>query len=643
LRPYFLFIFKTDMKTNDSYTAESIEVLKGLEPVKRRPGMYTDTLRPNHLGQEAIDNSVDEAIAGFADRIDVILHKDHSLEVKDNGRGMPVDIHPEEKISGVELILTRLHAGAKFSNKDYQFSGGLHGVGVSVVNALSARLDVRIKRDGNEYHIAFANGKKSQDLAVIGSVGRKNTGTTVHFWPDGQYFEFSKFSVQRLKHVLRAKAVLCPGLTVNFVNNLSGEKDQWHYADGLQDYLVGSLENLERIPETPFVGRFKEDAGAIDWAVLWLAQDSETVAESYVNLIPTTAGGSHVTGFRAGLLASLREFCTFHNLLPRGIKLAPEDIWERCCYILSVKLPDPQFSGQTKERLSSRTCGTFVSGVVKDAFSLWLNQYTEVGEALAELAIQNAQKRLKASRKVARKKIAGGPALPGKLADCSAQDPLQSELFLVEGDSAGGSAKQARDRQFQAIMPLRGKILNTWEVDSSTILGSKEIHDIATAIGVDPDSADLKGLRYGKVCILADADSDGLHIATLICALFLRHFYPLVDAGHIFVAMPPLYRIDVGKTVSYALDEPEKESIIKRIKARKKRAKINVQRFKGLGEMNPMQLRETTMAIDSRRLVQLTVNDNGDAVKVMDMLLSKKRAADRRTWLEAKGNMVVIE
>jgi len=628
------------MKTKDSYTAESIEVLKGLEPVKRRPGMYTDTLRPNHLGQEAIDNSVDEAIAGFADRIDVILHKDHSLEVKDNGRGMPVDIHPEEKISGVELILTRLHAGAKFSNKDYQFSGGLHGVGVSVVNALSARLDVRIKRDGKKYHIAFADGKKSQDLAVIGSVGQKNTGTTVHFWPDGQYFEFSKFSVQPLKHVLRAKAVLCPGLTVNFVNNLSDEKHQWHYADGLQDYLMGNFENLERIPEMPFVGRFKEDVGAIDWAVFWLAESGETVTESYVNLIPTTAGGSHVTGFRAGLLASLREFCAFRNLMPRGIKLAPEDIWERCCYILSVKLPDPQFSGQTKERLSSRTCGTFVSGVVKDAFSLWLNQNTEAGEALAELAIQNAQKRLKASRKVARKKIAGGPALPGKLADCSGQDPLQSELFLVEGDSAGGSAKQARDRQFQAIMPLRGKILNTWEVDSSTILGSKEIHDIATAIGVDPDSADLKSLRYGKICILADADSDGLHIATLICALFLRHFYPLVDAGHIFVAMPPLYRIDVGKTVSYALDEPEKESIIKRIKARKKRAKINVQRFKGLGEMNPMQLRETAMAVNSRRLVQLTVNDNGDAVKVMDMLLSKKRAADRRAWLEAKGNMV---
>ncbi len=630
------------MNTNNRYTAESIEVLKGLEPVKRRPGMYTDTLRPNHLGQEAIDNSVDEAIAGFATQIDVILHKDHSLEVRDNGRGMPVDIHPKEKISGVELILTRLHAGAKFSDKDYQFSGGLHGVGVSVVNALSSRLDVWIKRDGSEHHIAFANGKKTQDLEVIGSVGQRNTGTTIHFWPDGQYFESSKFAVRPLKHVLRAKAVLCPGLTVRFINNLSGETEEWCYADGLQDYLLTSLEDAACIPETPFVGSFKEEAGALDWAVIWLAESAETVAESYVNLIPTTAGGSHVTGFRAGLLASLREFCDFRNLLPRGVKLAPEDIWERCCYILSVKLPDPQFSGQTKERLSSRACGAFVSGVVKDAFSLWLNQNIEAGEALADLAIENAQKRLKASRKVARKKIAGGPALPGKLADCSGQDPRLSELFLVEGDSAGGSAKQARDRQFQAIMPLRGKILNTWESDPATILGSKEIHDIATAIGVDPDSDHLDGLRYGKICILADADSDGLHIATLICALFLRHFEPLVRAGHVFAAMPPLYRIDVGKEVFYALDEPEKESIMKRIRARKKRAKISVQRFKGLGEMNPMQLRETTMAVDTRRLVQLTVNDNGDAVKVMDMLLSKKRAADRRQWLETKGNMVEI-
>ena len=628
--------------TTNSYTAESIEVLSGLDPVRRRPGMYTDTTRPNHMGQEVIDNSVDEAIGGYANRIDVTLHTDASLEVSDNGRGMPVDIHPEEGVSGVEVIMTRLHAGAKFSNKNYRFSGGLHGVGVSVVNALSTRLDVEIRRDAKKYQICFAHGDKCQELEQIGSVGKRNTGTTIHFWPDPGYFDSPKFSVPRLKHNLRAKAVLCPKLKVRFRDANTGESEKWYFEDGLKDYLEESLEMYELLPESPFMGEYEGNDEVVSWAVVWLPEGGEGITESYVNLIPTTQGGTHVNGFRAGLLASVREFCEFRKLVPRGVKLTPEDIWDRCSYVLSVKMQDPQFSGQTKERLSSRQCSAFVSGVVKDAFSLWLNQHTDAGEKLAEMVISNAQRRLRSGKKVARKKITSGPALPGKLADCVGQDSLRSELFLVEGDSAGGSAKQARDRQFQAIMPLRGKILNTWEVDSAMILGSKEIHDISVAIGADPASENLKGLRYGKICILADADSDGLHIATLICALFLRHFPALVKAGHIYVAMPPLYRIDVGKEVYYALDEPEKQGILKRIERKKKKGKINVQRFKGLGEMNPSQLRETTMAPDTRRLVQLTIESDEDAFSMMDMLLAKKRAADRRAWLENKGNLAKI-
>jgi len=627
------------------YNAESIEVLKGLEPVKQRPGMYTDTSRPNHLAQEVIDNSVDEAIAGFATRIDVILHEDESLEVSDNGRGMPVDIHPEEGITGVELILTKLHAGAKFSNKDYQFSGGLHGVGVSVVNALSLRLEVLIKRDGEKHQIAFNDGFKQYELEATGSVGKKNTGTTIHFWPDPKYFEFPKFSIRRLKHIMRAKAVLCPKLLVTFLNKKNGETEEWYYEDGLQEYLTDSLQEYDLIPEEPFVGNFEGNKEMAAWAVAWLEESGETVNESYVNLIPTPQGGTHVNGFRTGLLASIREFCEFRNLIPRGVKLVPEDIWDRCSYILSVKMLDPQFSGQTKERLSSRKSAAFVSGIVKDSFSLWLNQHTEIGEKLADMAISNAQNRLRSSKKVQRKKVTSGPALPGKLADCVIQDPLQSELFLVEGDSAGGSAKQARDRQFQAIMPLRGKIMNTWEVDSVQIMGSKEISDISTAIGVDPGSDNLDNLRYGKICVLADADSDGLHIATLLCALFLRHFPALVKEGHIYMSMPPLYRIDIGKDVYYALDDSEKEGILDRIAADGKSGKINVQRFKGLGEMNPIQLRETTMAKDTRRLVQLSVNRSDSeelkegAYEVMDMLLAKKRAGDRKVWLEKKGDL----
>ncbi len=626
----------------NQYTAEAIEVLTGLDPVRRRPGMYTDTTRPNHLAQEVIDNSVDEALAGFATRIEVVLYADGSLEVGDDGRGMPVDIHPEERITGVELILTRLHAGGKFSNKNYQFSGGLHGVGVSVVNALSKKLVVQSKRDGQCYQMEFASGERQTDLHVVGAAPKRETGTLLRFWPDESYFDSAKFSVLRLKHVLRAKAVLCPGLHVTFKDEVSGESDSWHYQDGLASYLEEAVAGIECLPVEPFVGKFSSEREAVDWATVWLPEGGEGVAESYVNLIPTAQGGTHVNGLRSGLLEALREFCEFHNLLPRGVKLAPEDLWEQCRYVLSVKLQDPQFSGQTKERLTSRECTAFVAGVVKDAFSLWLSQHVETARALAEWIIARAQLRLRTSKKVERKRIASGPALPGKLADCSLQDLNRCELFLVEGDSAGGSAKQARDRSFQAVMPLRGKILNTWEVLSQEVLASQEIHDIAVAIGVDPGSDDLSGLRYGKVCILADADSDGLHIATLLCALFMRHFKPLVNAGHLFVAMPPLYRIDIGKEIYYALDDAEKQGVLDRLSAENKKGKIGVQRFKGLGEMNPLQLRETTMAPDTRRLVQLTIDNDVITAELMDMLLAKKRANDRKSWLETKGNLAEV-
>lgn len=622
-----------------AYTAESIEVLSGLDPVRKRPGMYTDVTRPNHLAQEVIDNSVDEALAGYAKNIEVIHYLDGSLSVFDDGRGMPVDIHPEEKISGVELILTRLHAGAKFSDRHYQFSGGLHGVGVSVVNALSKHLEVQIYRDKQVFKMAFKNGEKATELTAASTTNGSRCGTMVHFWPDEKYFENSKFSLSKLKQILRAKAVLCPGLRVSFFDEHSKEKKEWFYQDGLKDYLMDTLKHEEIIPEEPFVGSFRAETEAVDWAVAWLNQGTEVVGESYVNLIPTPQGGTHVNGFRAGLLEALREFCDFRNLLPRQVKLAPEDVWEHCCYVLSAKIKEPQFAGQTKERLASRECVAFISGVVKDAFSIWLNQNVSLGELIAALVIRNAEKRLRASKKIERKKVSSGPALPGKLADCSLQDLHRTELFLVEGDSAGGSAKQARDREFQAVMPLRGKILNTWEVDANEVLGSQEVHDISVAMGIDPGVSNLEGLRYGKICILADADSDGLHIATLLCALFTKHFMPLVKRGHIFVAMPPLYRIDVGKEIFYALDDAEKRGILDRISAEHKRGKINIQRFKGLGEMNPMQLRETTMNPDTRRLVQLTIVDEKDTCQWLDVLLAKKRSPERKLWLEEEGHL----
>ncbi|RDE73677.1 DNA topoisomerase IV subunit B [Haemophilus sputorum] len=623
------------------YGADEITVLKDLEPVQLRPGMYTDTTRPNHLGQEVIDNSVDEALSGYASHIDVILHADNSLEVIDNGRGMPVDIHSTEKISGVELILTKLHAGGKFSNKNYTFSGGLHGVGISVVNALSQRVEIKIKRHGEIYAIAFENGVKVEELTVIGSCPKKQTGTTVRFYPNPKYFDSPRFSVSRLRHLLRAKAVLCPKLTIHFIDHINNNEETWYYEDGLSDYLSEALKESESLPNPPFIGDVVGETEAVSWALTWLPEGGELLAESYVNLIPTSQGGTHVNGLRNGLFKAMVEFCDIHNLLPKGVKLTAEDVWNRCAYVLSLKIQEPQFAGQTKERLSSRQASSYVDSVIKDAFSLWLNQNVQIGKTLADMAISSAQSRLRAAKKVVRKKLVSGPALPGKLADCLSQDLTRTELFLVEGDSAGGSAKQARDKEFQAILPLRGKILNTWEVSSDQVLASQEVHDIAIAIGIDPDSDNLEELRYGKICILADADSDGLHIATLLCALFLRHFPQLVKNGHVYVAMPPLYRIDVGKDqVHYALDEAEKEAILHRLASKK--AKLNVQRFKGLGEMNPSQLRETTMDPSTRRLVQLTLDEVDEQTpstfEIMDMMLVKKRSEDRKKWLQERGN-----
>ncbi len=627
---------------SQSYTASDIEVLTGLEPVRRRPGMYTDTRSPNHLVHEVVDNSVDEALSGHCKNIAVIVHKDGSASVEDNGRGMPVDIHPKEKVSGVELILTRLHAGGKFSDRNYESAGGLHGVGVSVVNALSKHLECNVRRDGKEWNIGFKDGKVVSKLEAVGEVKRGRTGTTIRFWPDPAYFDVPNISAARLKHVLKAKAVLCPGLRMQLTDEASGESQEWFFTGDLAAYLVEQLGNSGRLPEEPFTGHFKGGHEVADWAFCWAPDSEAAIAESYVNLIPTTQGGTHVNGLRGGVADAVREFCEFRNMVPRGLKLAPEDVWQGVAFILSVRMQNPQFAGQTKEKLSSRESATFVAGVVKDAFALWLNQHPEAGEKIAQFAIGNAQERTRAAARVTRKRIVSGPALPGKLADCTLQEPERCELFLVEGDSAGGSAKQARDRSNQAVMPLRGKILNTWEVEAADILASQEVHDITTALGVDAASNDLAGLRYHKICILADADSDGAHIATLLCALFLRHFRPLVSAGHVYVAMPPLYRIDVGKNVYYALGEHEKNGRLDQIQAEGIRGKPMITRFKGLGEMSPLQLRETTMAPETRRLVQLTVDAKDGADQLLDMLLAKKRAADRRAWLESKGNLATV-
>ena len=626
-----------------AYDSKAIEVLSGLDPVKKRPGMYTDTSCPNHLIQEVLDNSVDEALSGYCKRIKVNLFKDNSVEVSDNGRGMPVDVHPEHKLTGVELIMCKLHAGAKFSGEDYGFSGGLHGVGVSVVNALSTKLNVKIKRDSKEYEINFSAGDKDKDLKSIGDVGATNSGTTIRFYPDKQYFETLEINKKSLKHLLKAKAVLCPGLQIDYFDEKKNERIKWIFDEGLSDYLdefSGCNEKL--LDETIILSKTSDDQ-ALDVAVNWTEEASNNLLkETYVNLIPTALGGSHLNGFKSGLLEAIKEFCDYRNLIPKGIKINSDDILANCIFVISSKLKNPQFAGQTKERLDSKDHMSFVSSSTKDSLSIWLNQHTEEGEKIADLAIAAAQKRIKSSTKVDRKKTFKGPALPGKLSDCNCDNIEESELFLVEGDSAGGSAKQARDRRFQAIMPLRGKILNTWDLESADIIKSQEIKDLATAIGSLPGDTDTSNLRYGKICILADADSDGLHIATLLCALFLRHYKNLVTSGKIFVSMPPLYRIDAAKEVFYALDENEKESIVKRIKKQNSKIKIDIQRFKGLGEMNPSQLRETVMKPESRRLVQLTLNSSDNANSVFDLLLSKKRAPDRKEWLEKKGNLAEI-
>ena len=626
-----------------AYDSKAIEVLSGLDPVKKRPGMYTDTSCPNHLIQEVLDNSVDEALSGYCKRIKVNLYKDNSVEVSDNGRGMPVDVHPEHKLTGVELIMCKLHAGAKFSGEDYGFSGGLHGVGVSVVNALSTKLNVKIKRDSQEYEITFSAGDKDNDLKPIGDVGATNSGTSIRFYPDKQYFETLNINKKSLKHLLKAKAVLCPGLQIDYFDEKKNERIKWIFDEGLSDYLdefSGCNETL--LDETIILSKTSDDQ-ALDVAINWTEEASNNLLkETFVNLIPTALGGSHLNGFKSGLLEAIKEFCDYRNLIPKGIKINSDDILANCIFVISSKLKNPQFAGQTKERLDSKDHMSFVSSSTKDSLSIWLNQHTEEGEKIADLAIAAAQKRIKSATKVDRKKTFKGPALPGKLSDCNCNNIEESELFLVEGDSAGGSAKQARDRRFQAIMPLRGKILNTWDLESADIIKSQEIKDLATAIGSLPGDEDVSNLRYGKICILADADSDGLHIATLLCALFLRHYKNLVTSGKIFVSMPPLYRIDAAKEVFYALDENEKESIVKKIKKQNSKIKIDIQRFKGLGEMNPSQLRETVMKPDSRRLVQLTLSSSDNANSVFDLLLSKKRAPDRKEWLEKKGNLAEI-
>ena len=625
----------------NTYDSKAIEVLSGLDPVRKRPGMYTDTSCPNHLIQEVLDNSVDEAIAGHCSNIKVKVFKDGRIQVSDDGRGMPVDIHPEHKVSGVELILCKLHAGAKFSGDEYNFSGGLHGVGVSVVNALSEDLKVKIKRDSKEFEMHFNNGNKKKELKVIGDVGARNTGTTITFKPNDKYFESDQIKIKELKHVLKAKAVLCPGLTIDFHDEKKSEKIKWYFEDGLKSYLEDSSEGLDLILNESIVSSKDSKTQEVDFVINWTSKIIKNkLDETYVNLIPTAQGGSHLNGFKSGLLEAMKEFCEIRSFLPKGLKINADDVISNATFVVSSKLQNPQFAGQTKERLDSKDHMAFVSSSTKDIFSIWFNTHTEEGEQIAELAIAAAQSRAKASSTVERKKTFKGPALPGKLSDCNSEDLNETELFLVEGDSAGGSAKQARERSFQAIMPLRGKILNTWDLQSDEIIKSQEIKNLSTAIGVLPGNSDISGLRYGKICILADADSDGLHIATLLCALFLRHYKSLVQDGRIYIAMPPLYRVDCGKEVLYALDEKQKDMVVKEFKKKKGKPKINIQRFKGLGEMNPSQLRETVMDPKSRQLVRLSISATDNANAMMDLLLSKKNAPARKEWLEKKGSLV---
>lgn len=615
------------------YNSKNIKVLKGLDAVKKRPGMYTETERPNHLAQEVIDNSVDEAIAGHAKYVEVSLLKDGSMSIKDDGRGMPIDIHPEEGIPGVQVILSTLHSGGKFDGASYKHSGGLHGVGISVVNALSERIDVEVSREGGLWAIAFENGEMVEPLKKVGTVGPRTTGTKFTFKPNPLYFDTVKFDIKRLEHVLRAKAILCKSLRVVFKNEFTGDVKEWFYDDGLPQYFKERVE-YETVLSEPWKSHLMSDDEGLEFVIDWLADGGESLQESYVNLIPTSQHGTHLNGFRAGIVQSVREFSEIHELIPKGVKVTPDDVWTGSCWVLSAFVLNPSFAGQTKGKLSTREIVDKFQRLVSDKFSLWLNKNHDMGIALVEKFVAEAQRRARKAKTVTRKKVTAGPSLPGKLADCIENDPALTELFLVEGDSAGGSAKQGRNKEFQAIMPLRGKILNTWEVDSEQILASQEIHDITVAMGIDVNSEDMSGLRYGKLCILADADSDGLHIATLIAGLMVKHFAPLVQAGHVYVALPPLFRVDVGKKVFYALDEDERTYIFKEIERKGLKGEVQVTRFKGLGEMNPSQLRETTLNPDTRRLVRLTMDDIEKTSVVMNKLLAKKESESRKRLIE---------
>lgn len=659
--------FCTSVINQMAYSESSIRVLKGLEPVKERPGMYTRTDSPTHIIQEIIDNAADEALGGFAKKITVTLHADGSTSVEDDGRGIPVGLHPEEGVSTVEVVFTRLHSGGKFDKQSggaYAFSGGLHGVGVSVTNALSTRLEVTVKREAKIHQLIFADGFVVQPITEIGTVGLKNTGTQVRAWPDPRYFDTPKVKKSELERLLRAKAVLLPGVTVVLREEESGSETIWQYADGLISYLNESLPEAdegnyvspifaaERYASVSDAAGFAEGEGAA-WALAWC--EAGGAGESFVNLIPTQLGGTHEAGLRNGVFESIKEFVTHHGLLPSKVSLQAEDVWKPIRFVLSARVLDPQFQGQTKDKLTSRDAMRLVATRVKDPLDTWLNAHVEIGKKIADLAIKAALNRQKAGKVVEKKKSSGSAVLPGKLTDCASEDLARNELFLVEGDSAGGSAKQGREREYQAILPLRGKVLNTWEVERGQIFGNNEVHDIAVALGIDPHPAAapdsvLSGLRYGKLIIMADADVDGSHIQTLLLTLFFRHFPKLIACGHVYIAQPPLFCVKVaaqGKSRPerrfYALDEGERDQIVQRLHEDGVRDDhLHVGRFKGLGEMNPEQLRETTMHPDTRRLlkVRLPIEVEADVQRMFHMLMGKSEAAGRRAWMEKNGNLI---
>lgn len=661
--------FSTDIGDNlasNSYDESSIRVLKGLEPVRQRPGMYTRTENPLHVIQEVIDNAADEALAGHCSTIEVILHTDGSVTVQDDGRGIPVGMHPQEKAPVAELVFTRLHAGGKFDKHSaagaYAFSGGLHGVGVSVTNALAKRLDLTVWRDGGEHSMTFENGSVSKPLRQAGEVPKKRTGTRVTVWPDNKYFDSPTLPLSELTHLLRSKAVLLAGVTVKLTVDKTGDTQTWQYKDGLQGYLSDALDGTELLVPLFAGEQFAGDADEVfatgegaQWVVAW-AEDGPIVRESYVNLIPTPAGGTHEAGLREGLFGAVKGFAELHSLLPKGTKLLPEDVFSRVSFVLSAKVLDPQFQGQIKERLNSRDAVRLVGGFVKTALELWLNSHVEHGRKLAELAIRQAQARTRASQKVEKKRSSGVAVLPGKLTDCESSDITRTEVFLVEGDSAGGSAKMGRDKSFQAILPLRGKVLNAWEVDRDRLFANNEIHDIAVAIGVDPhgptDTVDLSQLRYGRICILSDADVDGSHIQVLLLTLFFKHFPKLVEAGNLYVARPPLFRVDVpaqGKRPLrkfYCLDDGELEALLDKLRKEGVREGTwSIGRFKGLGEMSPEQLWETTLNPDTRRLLKVQYGELGleQTREMFSMLMGKGESGQRRQWIEDKGNLAQVD